>query len=226
MSPRTEPPRSERSSFRILAASAAATFCLVAAESPTASQPSDLDWIDHEALESGEIVVRTGKEDGVVGVDTAALIRAPSEIIWDVLKSCEVAPQYVSNVVSCESIEVLDDGRAELFVQTIKPIFFMPRFEHVFRLDYFPPDRIDMTRVSGPMEQMDGRWQLLPQPDGAVLLVHSMKVDPGMPVPRFILRATMRKELTTIMEAVRLVAEERAGANAGDAGDAAKPSSP
>ncbi|HEX6994374.1 MAG TPA: SRPBCC family protein [Gammaproteobacteria bacterium] len=209
MSRRTERPAAARLVVRVTAALAGA---VLAADAPRAASQPDLGWIDRDAVESGEIAVRTSKEDGVISVDIAALIDAPTDVIWDVLKSCEIAPEYVSNVLSCESIEVLDDGRAELFVQTVKPMFFIPRFEHVFRLDYWPPDRIDVTRVSGPIEQMDGSWWLMPQPEGAVLLVHNMQVDPGFPIPRFLLRATIRKELTTIMEAVRDVAEARAAA--------------
>ncbi len=198
---------------RPLAAIAAAlTGSILLAQTPRAAPQPDLSWIDRDDLESREVVVRTSKDDGVISVDIAVLIDAPVDIIWDVLRSCEIAPQYVSNVLSCERIEVLDDGRAELFVQTVKPMFFIPRFEHVFRLDYLPPDRIDVTRVSGPIDRMDGSWWLMPQPEGPVLVVQGMDVDPGFPIPRFLLRATLRKELTTIMEAVRDVAEARARA--------------
>src|SRR5690606_8156493 len=205
-----------RSVARIAAASTALASAFALAQEPKAEAHPEIDWIDRELIESGEIAVRTSKDDGVIHVDTAALIRASTEDIWDVLTACEIAPKYVSNVLSCESIEVLDDGRAELFVQTIKPIFFVPRFEHVFRLDYRPPDRIDVSRVSGPIDKMDGSWWLLPQPEGTVLLVNSMSVDPGFPIPRFLLRASIRKELTTIMEAVRDVAEERSTATPGE----------
>src|SRR5690606_37703054 len=105
----------------------------------------------------------------------------------------------------------LDDGRADLFVQTIKPIFFIPRFEYVFRLDYTPYERIDMTRLSGgPLDRMEGTWWFLRQTDGSVLLVHSLEVEPAVPIPRFMLRATLRRDLTKIMEAIRDRAEGRA----------------
>ncbi len=79
------------------------------------------------------------------------------------LTACQIAPEYVPNVVSCRRLEVLDDGRAELFVQVIKPVFFIPAFEHVFRLDYTPYTRIDVHRVSGPIALMEGSWWLLPR---------------------------------------------------------------
>ncbi|MBN1240779.1 MAG: SRPBCC family protein [Gammaproteobacteria bacterium] len=193
----------------IVAGSALLGVLLLAAAPPPASADDvpDQSWLDREQLAAGEIQVQASREGGAITVETAALIDASAEAIWDVLTACEIAPEYVPNVVDCELIETLDDGRAELFVQTIKPAFFIPRFEHVFRLDYHPYERIDVQEVSGPIERMRGSWWFLPQPDGEVLLLHSLEVDPGFPVPRFVLRATMRRDLVNIMEAVRELAE-------------------
>jgi hypothetical protein len=137
----------------------------------------------------------------------AALVAAPAQAIWDVLVACQIAPEYVPNVVSCSSLEVLDGGKAQLFVQTVKPAFFLPTFEHVFRLDYQPYERIDVHRVSGPIALMEGSWWLLPQPDGKILLIYQLAVDPGLPVPRFFVRATMKRDLPRVVQAVRERAE-------------------
>jgi hypothetical protein len=140
-------------------------------------------------------------------VRIAAEVDAPPPAIWRILTACEIAPEYVPNVVSCKKLESLDDGRADLFVQEIKPIFFLPTFEHVFRLDYTPYSRIDVHRVSGPIEYMEGSWWLVPQDSGRILLVYQVAVDPGLPIPRFLVRATMKRDLPKIMMAVRERAE-------------------
>ena len=85
----------------------------------------------------------------------------------------------------------------------------MPTFEHVFRLDYTPYTRIDVHRVSGPISHMEGSWWLLPQPNGRILLVYELALDPGLPVPRFLVRATMKRDLPKIVAAVRERAEAR-----------------
>ena len=108
---------------------------------------------------------------------------APPQAIWDVLTACQIAPEYVPNVVSCRSLEKVDDGRAELFVQTVKPAFFVPSFEHVFRLDYEPYEHIGVHRVSGPLAHMDGDWWLLPQADGKILLVYELARGPRVADP-------------------------------------------
>lgn len=185
-----------------------AALPLLAGALHTNAQP-DLSWVDRSAVAAREIIVVADRDDRplTVHVRIAAEVAAPATAIWDVLKACEVAPEYVPNVVSCRKLEELDGGRAELFVQTIKPIFFLPTFEHVFRLDYRPYTRIGVHRVSGPIAHMEGAWWLVPQANGRILLVYELALDPGMPIPRFMVRATLKRDLPKVIAAVRERAE-------------------
>ncbi len=199
---------SRRQRWRALTA---ATLALSLTLGVRAADP-DLAWIDREAVAAREIQVDAERGDRplTVLVRIAAEVDAPPTAIWRILTACEIAPEYVPNVVSCKKLEELDDGRADLFVQEIKPIFVLPTFEHVFRLDYTPYSRIDVHRVSGPIERMEGSWWLLPQDNGRILLVYQVAVDPGLPIPRFLVRATMKRDLPKIMMAVRERAEAAA----------------
>jgi hypothetical protein len=193
---------------RRLACRAAAVLAFSCVALAAAAQP-DLTWIDRKAVAAREILVNAdrGERPLTVLVNIAAEVDAPPTAIWDVLKACEIAPEYVPNVVSCKKLEELDGGQADLFVQTIKPIFFVPSFEHVFRLDYVPYTRIDVRRVSGPIAHMEGTWWLLPQENGRILLVYELALDPGMPIPRFFVRATLKRDLPKVIAAVRERAE-------------------
>ena len=186
----------------------AALLVLLCGSFGAAAQP-DLGWIDRAAVAAGEIQVNADRGDRplTVNVKLAAEVDATPTAIWNVLKACEISPEYVPNVVSCTKLEELEGGHAELFVQTIKPIFFMPTFEHVFRLDYTPYTRIDVNRVSGPIAHMQGSWWLLPQDNGRILLVYELALDPGMPIPRFMVRATLKRDLPRLAAAVRDRAE-------------------
>ena len=189
---------------------------LGAARGAHAIEHPDIGWIDRATLDSGavQVIADRGDRPLTVVVKVAIKVKAPPRAIWDVLTACQIAPEYVPNVVSCRSLEKVDDGRSELFVQTVKPAFFLPTFEHVFRLDYEPYERIGVHRVSGPLARMDGNWWLLPQQDGAILLVYELAVDPGLPVPRFFVRATMKRDVPKILTAVRARAERAAGGGA------------
>jgi hypothetical protein len=181
----------------------------LAAIGRSAANEPDLAWIDRQALAEGEVVVNADRSErsSHVLVKVAAEVDAAPTAIWRVLRACEIAPEYVPNVVSCQSLEVIDEDQAELFTQTVKPAFFVPAFEHVFRLDYTPYTRIDVHRVSGPLTHMEGTWWLLPQDSGRILLVYELALDPGMLVPRFFVRATLKRDLPKILRAVRERAE-------------------
>jgi hypothetical protein len=185
---------------------------LLSATRATSAEPlPDLSWIDRQAVASRMVFWQTerGERPQIVVIKLAIDVDAPPQAIWDVLTACQIAPEYVPNVQSCRKLEVLDNGRADLFVQVIKPAFFIPSFEHVFRLDYTPYTRIDVHRVSGPIAHMDGSWWLLPEPDGHTLLVYDLALDPGFPIPRFFVRATLKRDLPRVLSAVRERAEAR-----------------
>jgi hypothetical protein len=188
-----------------------APLALLCCSFGAAAQPA-LDWLDRDAITANEVQVYVEKSDRPLTseVKVAVEIDAPATAIWDVLKACEISPEYVPNVQSCTKLEELDGGRADLFKQTIKPIFFLPTFEHVFRLDYTPYTRIGVNRVSGPIAHMQGTWWLEPQDNGRILLVYELSLDPGMPIPRFLVRATLKRDLPKVLAAVRERAEAAA----------------
>ncbi len=194
---------------------ALALLPLAAAGIAGAAEP-DTEWIDFERVRAGEVVYQTGKANALTAtVDVALEIDAEPEAIWRILTACEVSPEYVPHVERCEQIETVDGGRGELFVQEVKPAFFLPSFEHVFRLDYEPYERIEVSRVSGPLNHMEGTWHLVEQDDGGTLVVYSLAVDPGMPIPRFIVRARLRNDIPDVLKAVRRRAEGAGGKDEG-----------
>ena len=164
----------------------------------------DLTWLDRATLDRGEVqVLAEPNEHGIVRMKFAVKVAAPLTRLWDVLKDCPASAKYTPNIVSCRSLEILDDGRAELFTQTIKIVFFIPSFEHVFRLDYRPYTHIGVHRVSGPIDMLDGHWWLVPQSVGTIFLLNELALDISLPVPRFIVRATMRREVPMMLLGIR-----------------------
>jgi hypothetical protein len=54
---------------------------------------------------------------------------------------------------------------------------------------------------------MQGSWWLRPEDNGKILLVYELALDPGMPIPRFMVRATLKRDLPKLVAAVRDRAE-------------------
>jgi hypothetical protein len=198
-----------RRGTRLLVATLATFGALLVVPARAAEREPDLGWLDRALLDRGEVQVHPDQiEHGVVHMRFAVKVSASVPTLWDVLKDCPRSAEYTPNIVSCHSLEILDDGRAELFTQTIKIAFFIPAFEHVFRLSYDPYTHIGVHRVSGPIDVLDGNWWLVPQTDGSVLLVNELAIDIGLPIPRFLVRATMRREVPKMLTGIRDRAEK------------------
>ena len=173
------------------------------------AQPDDLGWIDYASLDAGEVVLEaTGAGRGTVHIDLAIAIDADWESIWNILTACEISPEYVPNVVACRRVASIEDCNCELFEQTVKPAFFLPRFDHVFKLEYYPPDAIEVSHISGPLDLMEGSWRLVQRTGKATILVHSLSLKPGFPVPRMFVRNTLRRDLPKVLREVRQRAED------------------
>jgi len=195
---------------------ALAALLLTALANRAAAQTEDLDWIDWEAIDAGEVSMQTSKADrGTVHIDLAIAIDADWHSVWDLLVACEISPEFVPNVVACRRLATVEDCNCELFEQTIKPAFFLPRFDHVFKLEYFPPSRIEVSHVSGPIDTMDGAWILIERPDRPLVLVQSMTVKPGFPVPPLFVRNTLKRDLPKVLTEIR-DRSERASASGHD----------
>jgi ribosome-associated toxin RatA of RatAB toxin-antitoxin module len=165
-------------------------------------------WPQSAALDRGEVVMRVDEDGRFRGhIELAVLIAASPERIWGVLRDCASAPEYVPHVQSCELVERLDQGRAELFRQRIRFRWFLPPFEHVFRLDYEPYSAMTLSRVDGPLGRLDGRWTLQPRADGKTLLQYVLDFEPGLPVPRFLVARSMLRDLPEVLQEVRRRAE-------------------
>jgi ribosome-associated toxin RatA of RatAB toxin-antitoxin module len=172
-----------------------------------AQQPA---WPLAAELERGEVVVRVDDDGRFRGhIELAVAIAAAPDRIWGVLRDCARAPEYVPHVQSCELIERLDQGRAELFRQRIRFRWFLPPFEHVFRLDYEPYSTMTVRRVDGPLRRLDGRWSLHPQGDGRTVLIHVLDFESGLPVPRFMVARSMLHDLPEVLREIRRRAELR-----------------
>lgn len=172
-------------------------------------QDPEFDWVDWDRVADGEVLFEAYNEDqrGTVTIRLAIAIDADAETVWELITACEISPEYVPHVIACSRIDSTADGDSELFKQTVKPAFFLPRFEHVFQLDYHPFERIEVSHISGPIDRLEGLWQLIPRADGGVVLLHRMTVNPAFPVPRFFVRNTLERDLPGVLLEIRRRAE-------------------
>jgi ribosome-associated toxin RatA of RatAB toxin-antitoxin module len=167
----------------------------------------DVDWLDHDVLAAGEVLVDFGTDERFRGhIRTAVLIDAAAENIWAVISDCPRAPEFVPTVQACDLQEAERDG-AQIYRQRVKLAWFIPSFEHDFRLAYEPYSRIDVSHVSGPMKVLDGTWWLIPDDDAGIILIYSLMIEPEFPRPDFILGRMLQGGIPVALTGVRERAE-------------------
>ncbi len=162
------------------------------------------DWADRERLKAGEIlvhIVKTGRFQG--HVQAAVAIPATPQVIWTVVTDCASAPEFVPGVLTCQRLAVVEPGRVELFRQTVKYSWYIPRLEYDFRLEYFPYEQMNFRRVSGSLKRLDGSWWLEPLTPDKTLVFYDVDLDPGFLVPQFLVRRALRKDLPAVLAALR-----------------------
>ena len=158
-------------------------------------------------LENAEPVVRverdTSERNAAAHIVGAISIDASPKEIWAAMVDCELAPEFVPNLVSCEITEEAEDGSYDIRRHIISFSFLGFKVENIFRSDYMPYDKISFHLVGGDLKRQEGAWTIIPQEDGQTIVIYEAYVALGKPVPRFMVRRGMRKDMPEVLIALR-----------------------
>lgn len=157
-----------------------------------------------DALKRGEAIV-TVRSAGSAGVVAAAIdIPVSPAVLWSAMLDCGRAARIVSGLSSCRVLERDPKGQWDVREHVVRWSWLMPSTRSVFRSVYEPPQRIRFNRVAGDLKSLDGEWVLQELPGGEATRVHYMAtVDPGIPVPRPLLRAAIESDVPRTLKALR-----------------------
>lgn len=159
--------------------------------------PSEQNRLIH-----GEVVVEV-KESGTEKIVSGKiLLDEPVEKIWPILAN----PYEFSNGIypRMHKVQILEDRKDHSRMRcTIGLGAFLPDIVAVVDTDYVPGQRIDFHKVGGTLKNLTGGWTLSPQPDGKTEVAYWMNIDPGIPVPAWIVREGIKMELPNTLKAVR-----------------------
>jgi ribosome-associated toxin RatA of RatAB toxin-antitoxin module len=165
---------------------------------PASEMPED-ERLDR--LRNGEILLletRTDESGGSARVQ--AIIHAPAKAAWDVITSCEQTFTFVKGLKKCEIIE--DAGDRALIHQVVKTSWLVPTQDFVFESLRDPYHGIRFQLVEGNLKAMQGLWQFTDSTDG-LLLDYEIRIQPGFPVPAFIVSWVIGKGMPDLVACIR-----------------------
>ena len=154
-------------------------------------------------LKRGEVLVRVdGHDSGSKRrVQAAILIDSPAQQIWNIMVDCDRAPEFVPGLRGCRVLHHHES--MEIIEHRVKFSTLQPTVTYVFRALYQNLRRIDFIRVGGDFRELEGSWILEQINDRQTIVVYSVYLDPGFPVPQWLVRRILRGELRDFLLALR-----------------------
>jgi hypothetical protein len=133
-------------------------------------------------------------------------IHARREVVWSLITSCTEALHLVPGLKACDVMETAPDRSWQRIRHVMENSWYAPRLTYEIRANYDEPSRVSIERVSGDLARLRGSWEL--QSDGAdTVAQYAVDLAPGFWVPRWIVRAALRRDLPKMLRALRTRAE-------------------
>jgi ribosome-associated toxin RatA of RatAB toxin-antitoxin module len=158
------------------------------------------------ALQRRDVIVEASVDADSQGGDVRAAIRidAPAARIYAAMTRCETALVYVPHLRECVVRERDPEGRFEVISHVSDLGWYMPASRYTFRATYDPPRSVDFVHVAGDFRENTGRWELVPVDGGrSTVVTYRVRVVPKVPVPQWVVRVVLRRELPRLLEALR-----------------------
>ena len=165
-----------------------------------------------ELLANGLPVLRvTSDEQGEAAARIFGSIEidAPASEIWEIMLDCTRAPEFVPGLKSCRIIETGPEGSWDIREHKINAGFIFTDVVNVFRSEYIPNRQITFRLVGGDLKMQEGTWQLeqLGGDQPRTRVIYHARLAIGRPVPRFMVRRSVRADMPGVFLALKNVAE-------------------
>jgi hypothetical protein len=181
----------------------ALVFCLSSLCATAAGAARDDS--EQARLDRGDVVVDSQKIDGVTYVCAKEIINEAPSRVWPIMTN----PFEFEGKISprMKSVEVLVDKPDYSLLKcdiNIGVLFFIPSISYTVESKYDAGERITFKRIAGDLRDFRGFWQVRPVNGGKKTeLTYSMYIDPGFPVPQWIIREGVKMELPRTLVALR-----------------------
>jgi len=165
----------------------------------------DNDSSVQKRLERGEVVVGLKDVGATKYVTAQVLINAPPDQVWPIM----VNPFEFQGKISprMKMVEVVADQSNRSVLKFTVDAILIPHFTYTVESLYGSNNNsqsIQFHRVDGMLKDFRGSWVMTPVASGGKTeLTYCMYVDPGFPVPQWMIREAVKHELPKTLTALR-----------------------
>lgn len=178
-------------------------FCLLASLLLTGSAQADIlpNSEMMSQLRSGKILQEyTRMNESGGAVQAKILIHTRVEDIWIILQGCGKAFIFVDGMEQCEILEKDDDSA--LIHQVVDTGLFAPQLDYSYESTNQAYSKMDFNLKEGNLRVLQGGWEFVDMDDG-VLATYDMRVRLGFPLPRFLVRMSLRRMIPDMLACIR-----------------------
>jgi hypothetical protein len=152
-------------------------------------------------LRSGKILQEyTRMNESGGAVQAKILIHTKVDDIWAILQGCGKAFVFVDGMEQCEILEKTDDYA--LIHQVVDTGFFAPQLDYSYESRNQPYAQMEFNLKDGNLRVLQGGWEFVDVDDG-VLATYNMRVRLGFPLPRFLVRMSLRRMIPDMLACIR-----------------------
>ena len=154
-----------------------------------------------EQLERGDVVVGLKDVGATKYVTAQVLIDAPPDQVWPIMVNPfefqgKIAPRM-------KTVEVVADQKNRSVLKFTIDAMLIPHFTYTVESLYDNGASIQFHSVAGMLKDFRGSWIMTPVTGGKTELTYCMYVDPGFPVPQWMVREAVKSELPKTLTALR-----------------------
>ncbi len=175
------------------------------------AQPVEMPTLTEKEIQkltAGEMVLHDRKptDNRGVAAESMAVIDAPSDEVWPVIRDCGLYDQFMPRV---KKTELRDENGKPICHTELKMPWPIPDLwsDNSFVLREDPAGHFtrEWSMVRGAYKRNNGAWKLLPWGDDKkkTLAMYIIDSDPGLAIPDGLLKSAQTGSLPDVFKAVR-----------------------
>jgi hypothetical protein len=178
-------------------------FCFLAL--PLLAGPAQADTLPNSEmmsqLRSGKILQEyTRMNESGGAVQAKILIHTKVEDVWAILQGCGKAFIFVDGMEQCEILK--QTLEYALVHQVVDTGLLAPTLNYRYESEKQAYERMEFRLVEGNLRVLQGSWGFEDLKEG-LLVTYNMRVQPGFPIPRFLVRMSLRRMIPDMLACIR-----------------------